>query len=83
MQKLYYLSRVYETDHFCMKSKKGVENKMGKMREKKPVALNCFVAVKTKKFKYCEEYKECLLVFIQKYTLLKDFQLNIQIKSIQ
>lgn len=39
----------------------------GENWEEKPVALNCFVAVKTK-FKYCEENKGCLLVFIQKCT---------------
>lgn len=34
MQELYCLSRVYGTDRFCMKSKKGVEKKMRKMRGK-------------------------------------------------
>jgi len=37
-------------------------------REEKPVSLNSLAAVKTKKFKYREQHKGCLLVFIQNCT---------------
>lgn len=50
--------------------------------EEKPVAPNCFVAVKTKKFTTVKRTKDAFW-FSYRSVLLKDFQLNIQIKSIQ
>lgn len=68
MQELYCFSLgCMEETIFVLNPKRRWKRKRAKS-EAKSVALNCFVAVKTKKFKYCEENKGCLLVFIQKCT---------------